>query len=367
MRIAIDARELCGNPTGVGRYLRELISVWSTLQTEKHQFILCAHESIQLPSHLISKSFEVRVSAGSGLWWEQYKLPKMVKEARADVLFAPGYSGPLISPVPVVLAVHDVSFAAHPEWFSLREGLRRRLTTRVSAQAASRVLTLSEFSKKEIVDHLGIPPEKIEIIYPGVTKLTKNSQNLNQLAPDPTILFVGSILNRRHVPELIAGFANLANHWPAARLVVVGENRTCPYIDMDWCRKKTNISNRIEIHSYVSENTLRDLYSQAQVFAFLSEYEGFGLTPAEALASEIPIVILDTPVAREIYAQAAIYVSKLDTFLIGKALKQAIEDKKERLRVITTAHTVLQRYSWTRCANRVLEVMREIGQSSEGK
>ena len=76
MRIAIDARELCGNPTGVGRYLRELISVWSTLQTEKHQFILCAHESIQLPSHLISKSFEVRVSAGSGVWWEQYKLPK---------------------------------------------------------------------------------------------------------------------------------------------------------------------------------------------------------------------------------------------------------------------------------------------------
>ena len=367
MRIAIDARELCGKPTGVGRYLRELIAVWATLPTEKHHFILCAHESIPLPSNLISKSFEVRVSAGSGLWWEQYKLPKMVKEARADVLFAPGYSGPLISPVPVVLAVHDVSFTAHPEWFSLREGLRRRLITRSSAHAAARVLTLSKFSKNEIIDHLGIPPEKIEIIYPGVTRLIENPQNLEPVAPNPTVLFVGSILNRRHVPELIAGFANLANRWPTAKLVVVGENRTCPYLDIDWYRKKTNFGDRIEIYSYVSEGTLRDLYSQAQVFAFLSEYEGFGLTPAEALTSGIPIVILDTPVAREIYAQAAIYVSKLDTFLIEKALEQALEDKKERLRVLTTAKTVLERYSWTGCANRVLEVILEVGQGLEGK
>ena len=93
--------------------------------------------------------------------------PRLVREAKADVLFAPGYTAPLFAGVPTVVAIHDVSFAAHPEWFGWREGLRRRTLTRLSAQRAARVLTISEFSKREIVSHLGIPAGKIEVIYPA--------------------------------------------------------------------------------------------------------------------------------------------------------------------------------------------------------
>ena len=83
-------------------------------------------------------------------------LPRMVRQAHANVLFAPAYTAPLASPVPVVLTVHDVSFCAHPEWFSWREGMRRRLLTRRSARRAARVLTVSQFSRDEIVRHLGV-------------------------------------------------------------------------------------------------------------------------------------------------------------------------------------------------------------------
>ena len=95
--------------------------------------------------------------SGAGTLWEQTALPRLVRDSRADVLFAPGYTGPLCCPVPMVVAIHDVSFAAHPEWFSWREGARRRSVTRLAARRAARILTISEFSKREIVAHLNIP------------------------------------------------------------------------------------------------------------------------------------------------------------------------------------------------------------------
>ena len=91
--------------------------------------------------------------------------------AGADVLFAPGYSAPLSAAFRSSSPIHDVSFAAHPEWFSCREGLRRRVVTRLAAWKAAKVITVSDFSKQEIVRHLGVPQSKVEVIYSGVTQM----------------------------------------------------------------------------------------------------------------------------------------------------------------------------------------------------
>src|SRR5688572_11043283 len=112
MRMAIDARELQGQPTGVGRVLAGILEAWRTMpEAGGHEFVLCR---------------PARAGAG-GTLWEQFMLPRLIRRARANVLFAPAYTAPIASPVPVVAAVFDVSFAAHPEWFGPREGLRRRI------------------------------------------------------------------------------------------------------------------------------------------------------------------------------------------------------------------------------------------------
>ena len=352
MRIAIDARELQGKPTGVGRYLSEILAAWKDLPAAAaHELILCAPGPQE----------------GGGTRWEQLTLPRLVRETRADVLFSPGYTGPIFSPVPVVAAIHDVSFAAHPEWFGWREGLRRRTLTKLTARRACRVVTISEFSKREIVQYLGVDPEKVEVVYIAAGRDPSTSPGVR----DDLLLYVGSLFNRRHLPELLEGFGRLARRRPGTRLEIVGDDRTNPAIDFAQAVERAVAGDRIRIRSYVSEEELASLYARARGFVFLSEYEGFGLTPLEALAAGVPVVVLDTPVAREIYGDAAAYVARpdaglIDGALIEAALDRVLFDEPERARILASATAVLSRYSWRDCAARVLEILARCGAGLHG-
>src|SRR5437762_12122254 len=125
VRIGIDARELCGRATGVGRYLGGLVREWAADERARsHEFILYTPTTLQLP--VDGRRFPARLVAGDGgSWWEQVQMPSVAARDHLDIFFSPGYSTPLFRRVPTVVAIHDVSFAAHPEWFSVREGVRR--------------------------------------------------------------------------------------------------------------------------------------------------------------------------------------------------------------------------------------------------
>jgi glycosyltransferase involved in cell wall biosynthesis len=308
----------------------------------------------------------MRTASGHGTAWEQLTLPGLV--AGADVLFAPGYSGPLRGDVPMVLTVHDVSFAAHPEWFGWREGLRRRMMTRRSAQRAARVITVSDFSKREIIRHLHTPADKVEVIYSGTTSLRGNetgdrnpsrspSGGPGGSQREPLVLYVGSLFNRRHIPELIAGFDRLARLHPEARLDIVGDNRTRPHVDVETIIAGSAARDRIRARSFVADDELASLYTRASAFAFLSDYEGFAMTPLEALGAGIPVALLDTEVAREIYGPAALYVPRPEPGVIAQALERLLFDEAERARQLDAASTQLERYSWHDCAQRTLQVL----------
>jgi glycosyltransferase involved in cell wall biosynthesis len=338
MKIAIDARELGGQPTGVGRLLTSLLDAWTALPAA------AAHEFVLLDSH---------AGGDYGTAWEQLTLPRLVRQSGADLLFSPAYTAPLFCPAPTVVAIHDVSFAAHPEWFSWREGWRRRTLARLSARRARRVLTISQFSKSEIVTRFGLDPAKIEVAYPGFTRMDAPRASTGE----HVILYVGSLFTRRHLPELISAFARLSRERANLRLEVVGDNRTSPRVDFEQLAASTGAGDRISVRSYVADAELASLYGRARAFVFLSEYEGFGMTPLEALAAGVPPVILDTPVAHEIYDAAALYVPRPDPDLIHAALTRVLYDDAERARILAAAATVLPRYSWRTFAERVLQVL----------
>jgi glycosyltransferase involved in cell wall biosynthesis len=359
MRIGIDARELVGRATGAGRYLAGLLQQWS-VDARAHEFLLYAPEPIGLS--LDARRFPTREVRGPGGWrWEQIQLPRVASTDHLDVWFAPAYTAPLRLKVPTVAAIHDISFVAHPEWFRVREGVRRRWLTLQTARSAKAVVTISEFTKRELIERLGVEESKIHVIPPGIDSVNSVASvptNPQPLTPNPCrVLYVGSIFNRRHVPDLIRAFGPIFRAHPEAALDIVGDNRSYPYEDLRRTIDGEGLLTAVQWHSYVTDERLRDLYANARAFAFLSEYEGLGLTPLEALAAGVPPVLLDTPVARESCGDAALYVPAHDVPRVTRALEAVLFDHSTRLRLLDAAPRVLARYAWPRAARETLAVL----------
>jgi glycosyltransferase involved in cell wall biosynthesis len=368
MRIGIDAREICGRSTGVGRYLSGLLGEWSrSARAHPHEFVLYVPATPAL--RLDTRQFAIRVVAGkAGTWWEQIAAPRVAARDHLDVWFAPAYSAPLSLAVPVALVVHDLSFFAHPEWFTIREGLRRRWLTRESVARAAVVITISQFSKRELMERLDVPETKIALVPPGISCPLPSALSPDRWpsggeapAASPRILYVGSIFTRRHVPDLIHAFAPIARAHVGAALDIVGDNRTYPREDVRQVIASEQLEKQVSWHEYLDDDRLRDRYAAAGAFAFLSEYEGLGLTPLEALAAGVPPVLLDTAVARESCGSAAVYVARNDRTMITKALERALFDEETRAAVLNAAGPTLARYDWSRAAD---DTLREIERAS---
>ena len=376
MRVGIDARELCGRTTGVGRYLSGLLAEWSSSERARmHEFVLYAPEPIGLS--LDARRFATReVTGAGGTFWEQVQLPRAVARDHVDVLFAPAYSSPLTFAVPTVVAIHDISFAAHPEWFSWREGARRRIIVRKSAEQARAIVTISNFTRGELIEHFGLPPQKIHVIPPGIRHPAPGTTSARHEHPAPApgtstqhpalstrhpkVLFAGSLFNRRHVPDLVRAFAPIARAHPDAALDIVGDDRSYPRQDLASVIGSERLEDRVRWHRYVTDAQLRELYRDARAFAFLSEYEGLGLTPLEALSFSVPPVLLDTPVARESCGDAALYVPGNDIRATTQALERVLFSDSTRAVLLSAAPDVLSRYQWPRAARETLALIESV-------
>ena len=352
LRIAIDGRELLGRPTGVGRYLLETLRCWEA--SGRHEFTIIVPASPP-DDHLgLSDRFAwvVEPSDSAGTLWEQWRLPSALRRLRPDVLFAPAYTAPLLAPCPVVQVIYDVSFFAHPEWFSSREGMRRRWITRASARRAAAVITISEFSRSEIAHHLDIPADQIVLAPPGPPPTSAGS-------PAPRlglVLFVGSLFNRRRLPDMIGAFAEASKTVGDARLVLIGDNRTAPHLDPLQLASAAGVAGKVTWLEYANETVLTQMYDSARVFLFLSDYEGFALTPMEAIAHGVPAVLLDTPVSREIYGGAARLVPA-NRSLIAAALRELLTDDRAHDTLVQSGRAALARYSWQKSADLVLAAL----------
>ncbi len=355
MRIGIDARELCGHPTGVGRYLRGLLAEWALdARANQHEFVLYAHEPISVEPD--TGRFVTRTVRGSGgTWWEQVRLPAATAGDHLDVFFAPAYSAPLLQRIPTVVTLHDVSFVAHPEWFARREGARRRWLARRSASSASAVITVSEFSRREIRDRCRVAEDHLHVIRSGVTgpAIPTSTPGLSSLS----ILYVGTVFNRRRVPDLIRAFAPIARAHALAELTIVGDNRTFPHQDLEGIIAHESLGGRVRWTPYVSDEELSALYASARAFAFLSEYEGLGMTPLEAIAAGVPPVLVDTEVARESCEDAALYVPAADVRAATAALNALLFDADRRATLLAAAPRALAKYTWPRAASETLKVL----------
>ncbi len=379
LRIGIDGTELGALPTGVGTYLTALLSRWT--QQPDLELVLFVRQADHVPDS-VARADNLEVVAGSSLLaskavaWQQLMLPRLVKRAGVDVLFGPAYSLPVSAPFvarllgdldssgpATVVALHDLSFERYPESFPTREGIRRRWLGRESANRATRVLTISKSSAAEIESLYLVPSERITVTALGVDPdfadledLPDATELLEKLdVSRPLILSVGTLFNRRHPMAMVRAFETVQQTHPDATLVIVGENRTIPRVDLEAAVRNAGLDQNVLLLDHTPREHLRELYKLAEVFLYLSDYEGFGLPPLEAMAGGTPTIVLDRSASGEYWAPHALALDSPDPERVAQAILDVLESPSLGLR---DHERLAQVYDWDETAARTLDALR---------
>jgi glycosyltransferase involved in cell wall biosynthesis len=282
-------------------------------------------------------------------------LPSVARADRPDVFFAPAYVCPLSLPIARVTMVHDLSFFFQPQDFPFRDALRRRLLVSLSVRASRAVLTNSDFSRREIARRFPSAADRVTAVPLGpdddLPPPPPRDEARRRLGIDGSfVITVGSVLNRRCLPELLRATARLARRHPGLVLDVVGDNRTHPRIDLAALAASLGIADRIRLSGFVGEADLADRYAAADAAVFLSEYEGFGLPALEAAARGVPLVVARPPSLGEIFGEVALTVAPRDESAVARAIDAVLTRPDLRARLTSAGHALARRHSWDRTA-----------------
>jgi glycosyltransferase involved in cell wall biosynthesis len=308
--------------------------------------------------------------AGESPWTRlTLDLPVRSWRDRIDVMHTT-YTAPVWGWCPVVLTVHDISFRSHPEWFSKRD--LRVLSTVVpwSMRRAARVVTVSDQCRREILDHYGLPEEKVVRVYNAagpaaqpidpaeaqaeVAALGIDSSRLNVLA-------VGNLQPRKNLIRLIKAFEIVRSAGIDADLILVGPEH---YRSSLVREAAAGLGGRVRLTGYLNHRQLAACYATATVFAFPSLYEGFGIPAIEAMAHGTPVVCAKAGALPEVCADAALYFDPLDVESIANALRRLLTDPDLRAELSRAGKVRNQRFSWRRAAEETLAVYRDVVRTS---
>jgi glycosyltransferase involved in cell wall biosynthesis len=364
LRIGVDARELQGRPTGTGRYLRNLLRYWGRAEGPDE---IVAYVSGRAPADpvLAAPRLSVR-SVGDGrergLVWQELRLPAAVAADALDVFFSPAYACPLRLRVPRVTTLHDLSFFSHPQDFPYVEALRRRLLVGASVRASRALLAVSPFTRREIARRFPEASGRVVDVAEGpdddLPAAPPRDEARRRLGVSgPLLLAVGSIFNRRCLPELLRALALLSKRLPGVRLHVVGDNRTHPRLDLERLARDHGVATAVRFLGFVDEAQLADHYAGADVALALSEYEGFGLPALEALARGVPLVLANRPALHELFGEAGMTVSPRDPRGIAETISTLLASPALRADLVARGQRLAARFSWQTAAARTLEVL----------
>ena len=293
-----------------------------------------------------------------------FELPARARRDHCELLHVQ-YVAPPIPRLPIVTAIHDVSFEDIPGLFPRRTELRLKLTVRLSAVRSQAIVTISEFTRARLVHHYHLDPSKIVVTPLGVDERWRpmaEDMAAAQLAtlslPEHYVLAVGNLHPRKNIPRLIRAVARARNAGAGDLHVVLAGQRSWRSTDIDEALESAGAQAWVHFLGYVDEETLAALYSAARVVAYPSLYEGFGLPVLEALACGAVVVASNATSIPEVADEAAVLVDPLDDRAMAEAIGAAATDKNLRTRLHQAGPRQAAGFTWDTCAARTVQAYR---------
>ncbi len=372
LRIGIDAR--LGHRHGVGRYITEVIAGVAACGSRHEYVVLVKPEAVDTLRRRVGDPPNIRwvpVPGAPFRLTEQVELVRALRRERLDLLHVMfDYGMPIVPPCPFVLTVHDAWFESRT--FFRSEWTRRyfQFMTRRGIRRAARVMTVSGFVRRKILDHCPwVRPEeaKIRVVPNGVgAEFTPGPARppacLASRGVSAYLLYVGVLARNKNVVGLLEAYAKLVSRRPDAPPLVLGGARDPSFPDPAALAERLAIRPRVHVLGYVPEAELADLYRGASLFAFPSLHEGFGIPVLEAMACGVPVVASNTTAIPEVAGDAAVLVDPEKPEAIAAAMARVLDDAELRRLLIERGIRRSRALSWPRTARQVADIYAECGE-----
>ena len=284
---------------------------------------------------------------------------KYISKGDYDI-FHPTYYDPyflnFLNNKPFILTIYDMIHEIFPEIFSLKDKTVER--KKLLAQKATKIITISENTKRDVIKYLGIDEGKIEVIYLGNSfKINKDDKNINIKIPEKYILFVGSRGSYKNFELFIEAISPLINDDDKLNIVCVGGGK---FNDKEIVKlKNLKIKDKVFYYSG-SDSVLACLYQKAIAFIFSSLYEGFGIPVLESFASGCPVICSKTSSLPEVAGDAAIYFDPTDKLSMLDSIQKVIYNDKLRKKLIDKGIERVKEFTWEKTADKTKKIYEEI-------
>jgi glycosyltransferase involved in cell wall biosynthesis len=296
--------------------------------------------------------------------WEQLAAPGLLAINAPDLIFCPLNIVPLLAPCKTVVTVHDLAFLR----FNVHRGAKRRYLsamTRASVRRANHIITVSNFTRQEVIELLNVHPQHVTAIPNGrdermapVDLGAAEAFRARKQLPSAFLLFVGTLEPRKNLSTLLRAYAAAKDRLQMPLLI--GGGKGWWYQETFDLVKTLGIADRVRFLGFVPADELPLYYATATALVYPSLYEGFGLPPLEALASGLPVVTSDAHAVREVVGDAAISVPAMDADALAHALIRITQDEPLRQELRRRGLARAENYSWERAAADTLTLLKRI-------
>lgn len=384
MNIAIDGKPLLSERSGVGRYTYQLTRALLK-EREGHNFYLYGLPFkwiCPIPSEKGVEGIDLVLSQYQGI---RYRFPfrkiiritskliiNLKKNLQIDVVLWTNFLGAFSSKYKSIITIHDMAHHYYPEYAIPGNNRILPRYLRKHAHKADLILCVSENTKKDVIDILDIPEEKVWVTYNGVGDEFRVIDNKNLLKdlrqrykiPERFILFVGTVEPRKNLSMLVEAYHILNSRHRIKEPLVIAGGKGWKNEALRQSIKNLKLEDRIIFTGYVHDDDLPLLYNAATLFVYPSLYEGFGLPVVEAMACGTPVVTSNVSSLPEVAGEAALLVNPKDTEALASAIYRLLTDEDLRYKLRELGLQRAKRFTWESCAKKTIEAISYVMRSS---
>ncbi|MDB4940104.1 MAG: hypothetical protein JWO40_529 [Candidatus Doudnabacteria bacterium] len=363
MRIGLDLR-MAGNEYGIGRYSFELAKKILELD-RNNEYVLFVCDPLKFIKAGLDMHQNVKIIVADFKHYsfeEQLKFPNLIRSEKIDLMHFLNFNVPISYDLPFVVTIHDMIHHRLPGNKKSRflHRLAYKAVIRHAALASKKIITVSNFSKKEILEIFKINPSKIEVIYEAAIPVPVTDSDVTEVRQryaisKPYIIFVGVMERKKNILNLTKALDIVKDKYQLNIQMVLAGKVDPHYPEILEQAQQIKYRKDLIVTGIITDKEKYSLFKGAKAFVSASLFEGFGLPGVEAMSLGVPLIVSNTEVFNEVYDNAAIYFDAEDPEDIAQKIVLLIKDDKYRELIANQAYSRAQYFSWDTAAEQTIE------------